>query len=129
MNVIKQLTVWYLRRLSEKKQKPCFLLLCLEGGFLLPSLPALGDIADMNQNLSKGFLIRLKVKTLILRHSFEKCCKKNSDLGLNKLHLFKFLKWIASILELKFFQNSTYLTQTRTLTSETIHIHAWKNIS
>lgn len=83
---------------------------------MLLSLPALGDIADMNQNLSKGFLIRLKVKTLILRHSFEKCCEKNSDLGPNKLHLFKFLKWIADILELKFFQNSTYLTETRTLT-------------
>lgn len=74
VNVIKQLTVWYLRRLSEKKQKPCFLLLCLEGGFLLLPPPPLGDIADMNQNLSKGFLIRLKVKTLIQRHPSERCC-------------------------------------------------------
>lgn len=58
VNVIKQLTVWYLRRLSEKKQKPCFLLLCLEGGFFAPLSSPLGDIADMNQNLSKVFLIR-----------------------------------------------------------------------
>lgn len=57
VDVIKRLTVWYLRRLSEKKQKPCFLLLCLEGGFSrTPSLshrlqPTPGDIADMNQKL------------------------------------------------------------------------------
>ena len=101
MNVIKQLTVWYLRRLSEKKQKPCFLLLCLEGGFFASLSSPLGDIADMNQNLSKGFLIRLKVKTLILRHSSERCCEKNSDLGPNKLHLFKTVKWIVNTLKLK----------------------------
>lgn len=70
VNVIKQLTVWYLRLLSEKKQKLCFLLLCLEGGFFLClfSLSPLGDTADMNQNLSKGFFTRLKVKALILTH-------------------------------------------------------------
>lgn len=105
MNVIKQLTVWYLRRLSEKKQKPCFLLLCLEGGFFASVPPPLGDIADMNQNLSKGFLIRLKVKTLILRHSPERCCEKNSDLGPNKPHLSKTVEWTVNVLELNFFKN------------------------
>lgn len=58
VDVIKRLTVCYLRRLSEKKQKPCFLL-CLEGGFFFCfARSPFGDIADMNQNLSKGFLIR-----------------------------------------------------------------------
>lgn len=74
---------------------------------LLSLSPPLGDIADMNQNLSKGFLIRLKVKTLIPRHSSEKCCEKNSDLVPNKLVLFKTKKRIVSILELNFLQNVT----------------------
>lgn len=57
VDVIKRLTVWYLRRLSEKKQKPRVLLLCLEGCFSgTPSLshplqPTPGDIADDESKL------------------------------------------------------------------------------
>lgn len=86
-----------------RKETEAMLFVIMFGGRLFASLsPPLGDIADINQNLSKGFLIRLKVKTLILRHPSERCNKKNSDLGPNKLHLLKIVKWIVNILQLNF---------------------------
>lgn len=91
VNVIKQLTVWYLRLLSEKKQKPCFLL-CLEEDFFLAFFSPLSAIADRNRNLRRGLLIRLKLKhgfcNILLKKGFEnkydldpnkQCFKRTSD--------------------------------------------------
>lgn len=97
-----------------RKETEAMLFIIMVGGRLFFCLSLhLSDIGDMNQNLSKGFIIRLKVKTLILRHSFGK--KINSTLTLAQIsYTFKIQKEMFSILEFNsfynhFFSKSNYL--------------------
>lgn len=65
VNVIKQLTVWYLRLLSEKKQKPCFLL-CLEEDFFFSFLFPPQCHSRQESQLAQRIAYKIKVKTWIL---------------------------------------------------------------
>lgn len=91
VDVIKQLTGWYLRPLSEKKQKPRFfffiIIMCADFFFSVPihhSSSIVQYFCHETEFRSIGLLIRLKVKTLISVHSAEQTVGRKSNLDQKK---------------------------------------------